>query len=383
MMTTTMTTMSKLHRDAIVVDSHQEIWNPYVHNKLMGVERCFEKHYAPRLKTGGVNLVNLVIGGDHVAQPIDSASDFHFWDTNKFLDLLHCDLEEGDDSFIICKSMADIEHAIESDKIGLILSIAGARVIEGQKKNVFLFSELRNLYRLGLRSVQLTGNGRNKLADGAGQACTKAGLTRFGIATIEEMDRLGMLLDLAQLSEYGFDSALKHTTKPFIDSHSCAYALSNHPRNLSDERIVEMGKRGCVIGVSFWADLVKTSAPKPSLEDLLAQIDYIVDKAGIDSVALGPDYSGFMWPKGLKGFMNLGPENATFDSLRPSHREKYPGYIQGVYYGDRDSDYISGPDTTDKFYLITEALLKHGYSEGDIKKILGENMMRIYRQVLK
>ncbi|GAA0182941.1 hypothetical protein SH2C18_52160 [Clostridium sediminicola] len=373
----------KLHKESIVVDAHQEIWNDYVHEKLMGKKKCFEKVYAPRLKKGGVNILNLVIGGDHTAQPIDSASDFHFWDTNKFIDLLYCDQEDGDESFIICKNARDIDKAVETGKFGLILSIAGARVIEGRKKNVFLFSELRNLYRLGLRSVQLTGNGRNKLADGVGQACTKAGLTRFGIATIEEMERLGMILDLAQLSEYGFESALKYATKPFIDSHSCAYAISNHPRNISDERIKEMGKRGCVIGVSFWAALVNNNSQAPTMDDLLKQIDYIVSLAGIDSVALGPDYSGFMWPKNLKGFMNLGPEDCEFDSLRPTHREKYPGYIQGVYYGDRESDYIKGADTTDKFYMVTEALLKHGYSETDIKKILGGNMMRIYREVLR
>lgn len=374
----------KIHNESIVVDAHQEIWNDYVHAKLMGTNKCFEKVYAPRLKKGGVNLLNLVIGGDHTAQPIDSASDFHFWDTNKFLDLLHSDKEEGDESFIICKNIADINHAVETGKIGLILSIAGGRVIEGRKKNVFLFTELRNLYRLGLRSVQLTGNGRNKLADGVGQARSKGGLTRFGIATIQEMERLGMILDLAQLSEYGFDSVLKYATKPFIDSHSCAYALSNHPRNLSDERIKEMGKRGCVIGVSFWAALVNNSSQAPNMDDLLRQIDYIVSLAGIDNIALGPDYSGFMWPKNIKGFMNLGPDFCNeYDSLRPTHREKYPGYVQGVYYGDRESDFIQGPDTTEKFNMVTEALVEHGYSDTDIKKILGGNMMRIYREILK
>lgn len=193
-----------------------------------------------------------------------------------------------------------------------------------------------------------------------------------------------MVIDFAQLSEYGFWDAIEYTTKPFIDSHSCAIALSKHPRNLSDDRIKEMGKRGCVIGVSFWAALVNNAVDTPTLDDLIRQIDYIVSLAGIDSVALGPDYSAFKWPKNWRGFTNLGPDGAEeWNYLRPTQREKYPGYVEGVYYGNRESDFITGPDTADKLSMVTVALLKHGYNKEDVKKILGGNMMRIYHEILR
>lgn len=374
----------KLHQNAIVVDANQEIWDDYTNSVLAGKPKSFTNIYLPKLREAGINVLNLVIGGDHTAQPIASASDFHFWDTNKFIDLLLMDKESGDESFEICTTADMIDDCIKNHKIALVLKVNGGKVFEGEKKNVFLLSSLRNLYRLGLRSAQLTGNNRNKLADGAGQECTKGGITRFGVEVIQEMERLGMIIDFAQLSEYGFWDAIKYTTKPFIDSHSCARSLSDHPRNMSDERIIEMGKRKCVIGVSFWAELVNKDKQAPDMEDLMKQIDHIVKLAGIDCVALGPDFSGFMWPENWIGFMNLGPDGAgKFVSTKPTKREKYPNYIEGLFYGDRENDYVVDVDVMEKLGLVTEALLDHGYSEEDVQKILGGNMMRIYHEILK
>lgn len=354
---------NKLHHNSLVVDAHHPVWNEFVQTKFRGGERVFDITYAPRLREGGVNVVNLVVAGDHTAQVIDSASDFHFWDANKILDMLLSEEEEGSRSFILCRNAGDMDAALDNGKIAVLTTIAGGRPLEG-KPNLNLLSNLRNLYRLGLRGVQLTGNGRNRLADGVAQTRTKGGLTHFGAQVVGEMERLGMVIDVAQLSDHGFRDVLEHTSAPILDSHSNARALCDHPRNLSDERIKAMIERDGVIGVSFYSALVANEDGRPTVKDLIRHIDHIADLAGnADHISLGPNFSGF-------------------DTLTPTQREKHPGWVEGIWYGVRKSDFIEGPDGVAKLPLVTEALVGRGYSEEDVKRILGSNFLRLYKRVL-
>lgn len=352
----------ELHNEAIVVDAHHQVWNQFVDDGVLGGKRVFDRIYAPRLKQGGVNVVNMVVGRGHTAKVILTASDYHFWDTNKVLDLLLSEEQDGTESFILCRSAADIDRALAEDKIAVLASIAGGRILEG-KPNIHLLSSLRNLYRLGLRGVQLTGNGRNRLADGAGDARTEGGLTSFGMEVVHEMERLGMVIDTAQLSEYGFWDVMEETQGPIIDSHSCALAVCDFPRNISDGRIKSIAERGGVIGLSFWAALVNNRAERPKVDDLLKHVDHIAELVSVDHVALGPDF-------------------CAFDTVTPSQRGRHPGWIEGMFYGIRESDFVEGLDDITKLPLITEALLQHGYSDEETKKILGGNLLRLYKQVL-
>ncbi len=184
---------------SVVCDAHQEILDEYIYQFLLnegqalnGAVHVFDKVYKPVLKRQGVNLVNMVVGGDHVAQVMYSSSEFRFWDAHKKLDVLNSELEAGCDSFMLCRSSDDIDTALTQQKIGVIASIAGGRVLHG-KPNLNLLSSLRSLYRSGLRGLQLTGNGRNRLADGVAQSRTKGKLTGFGVQVVKEANRLGMI----------------------------------------------------------------------------------------------------------------------------------------------------------------------------------------------
>lgn len=356
-------TAGRLHRETVVVDAHHPVWNGFVQTKFRGGERVFDALYAPRLREGGVNVVNLVVAGDHTAQVIDSASDFHFWDANKILDMLLSEEEEGAESFVLCRSAGDIDGAIRSGKIVVLATIAGGRPLEG-KPNLNLLSNLRNLYRLGLRGVQLTGNGRNRLADGAAQARTGGGLTHFGLQVVREMERLGMVVDVAQLSDHGFWDVLENIEGPLIDSHSNARTVCDHQRNLGNDRIRAMVERGGVIGLSFYAALVAGGAEGATVEDLIRHVDHVADLAGgVDNISLGPNFSGF-------------------GTLTPTQLEKHPGWIEGINYGIRESDFIAGIDSVIGLPLVTEALVSRGYSEEDVGKILGGNFLGLYRRVL-
>jgi membrane dipeptidase len=239
---------------------------------------------------------------------------------------------------------------------------------------------------MGLRGLQLTGNSRNRLADGVAQTRTRGKLTSFGGQVVKEADRLGMVIDTAQLSDYGFFDLLGITKNPVIDSHSCAAAVCHHPRNISDTRIKAIAERGGVIGVSFWAALVNQDKECPDAKDLIRHIDHIADLVGIEHVALGPDYCAYKTPvnrEALKGFGNLGPDFCEFDRKTPVQSEKYPGWVEGIWYGIRKSDFVKGLDEHEDFPQITHILLNHGYSEDECHLILGENFLRVYKQILK
>jgi len=382
----------ELHQTAVVADAHQEILDAYVYQFLINEEQAvsgelhvFDHVYKPVLEKQGVNLIHMAVGGDHVAQVMYSASEFRFWDAHKKLDILNSEMEAGCNTFTLCRDAKDIDTALAEKKFAILATIGGGRVLQG-KHNLNLRSSLRSLYRMGLRGLQLTGNGRNRLADGVAQTRSMGKLTLFGEQVVKEADRLGMVIDTAQISDHGFFDLIKITKNPVIDSHSCAAAISDHPRNLSDLRIQAIAQREGVIGVSFWSALVDRNKECPGTADLLRHIDHIANLVGIEHVALGPDYCAYQTPVNrevVRGFANLGPDFCDFDRKTPVQSEKYPGWIEGVWYGIRKSDFVEGLDEHEDFPNITTALLDHGYSEDECRLILGENFLRVYRQVLE
>ena len=377
----------------VVFDAHQEILDEYVYNfilheeeALTGGRSVFDEVYLPLLRKQGVKFVNMAVGGDHVAQVLYSATDtLRFWDAHKKLDALISEEEAGCSSFLLCRTKEDLEKVLSSDKIGILATLKGGRPLEG-KKNLNLLSSLRSLYRSGLRGLQITGNGRNRLADGVAQERSRGRLTNYGVQVVREAERLGILLDSAQLSDPGFFDLAELTDRPVIDSHSNASAICDHPRNISDDRIKIISEKGGVVGVSFLAALTSRDKEAPGTADLLRHIDHIISVAGIDHIALGPDYSAYTTPVNrelLQGLANRGPNFCAFDKLTPFQSEKYPGWVEGIDYGIRKSDYIEGPETHESFPLIGNALKEHGFSREEIEKIMGMNMLRVYRSVLK
>lgn len=382
-------------------DAFQGMYDEYIYRFLeneqdavTGKRHIFDEVYLPKLRAEGVNAVNMAVGGERCVQVLYSDTDVHrFWDAHKKLDVLNSELEAGCTSFILCRTAADIDRAQEENKIAVFATLAGGRPLQG-KANLNLLSSLRSLYRMGLRGLQLTGNSRNRLGDGFAQSRTHGKLTNFGRQVVAECNRLGILLDTAQLSDYGFYDLVELSGgRPVIDSHSCSSEISSfcmdrdhtHTRNLSDKRIKTIAETGGVVGVSFRAALVAGEKEVVTMDDLLRQIDHIVEVAGIDHVALGPDYSPFKTPvdrERVIGFGHLGPDACDWDYRTPLQSEKYPGYIDGIWYGIRKNDFVEGVSETESFLNIVPALQEHGYSEQDLDKLLGENLIRVYKEVL-
>lgn len=213
-----------------------------------------------------------------------------------------------------------------------ILSVEGGEILKGS------LSVLRMLYRLGVRSLTITWNNRNLLADGVGEKNSKGGLTDFGVAVVKEMNKLGMLIDVSHLSERGFWDVLELSTQPVIASHSNAREVCNHPRNLSNEQIIALASKGGVMGLTFVPDFVDPA--NPGIMRLLDHVDYVAALVGVDCLGLGSDFDGV---------------NKTIDGLEDVSK------LPALYYG----------------------LKNRGYCEKDVENILGGNFLRVMKHVLK
>lgn len=369
---------------ANLLDDYGFYFNQHEQEILRGACSAFDEAYLPVLRKQGVGAVYLSVGGEHTAQVMYGSTDrYLFWDVHKNLDMFACEEERGMGQFILCRNAADIDRAIAENKIAVIAALSGGKALEG-KSNYQTLANLRTLYRAGLRAVQLTGNGRNRLADGCGQHRTQGRLTDYGVQVVKEADRLGMIIDTAQLNDAGFFDLLEQTDTPLLDSHTCSRELSDHPQNIGRERMEAIARSGGVVALDFRTALVATDKEVGTLADLLRQVDYAVEHAGVDHVAFGPDYSGFKTPKDrskLRGFANVGFVESDYQT--PYQSEKYPGWLDAVWYGVRKNDFIEGPTCRERYGEIADALLQHGYSRDDCAKLLGGNLLRLYKAVLK
>lgn len=182
----------------------------------------------------------------------------------------------------------DILSNVREKKISSILSVEDGVILEDRRERV------QEVFEKGVRLITLTWNFENDI----GFPCSEdpeehsRGLKPFGLEVIEEMNRLGMLIDVSHLSAGGFDDVAAHSKKPFVASHSCARALCDHPRNLTDEQLKVLGNQGGVVGVNFNAAFLEANAQRATIEQVVRHINYMVNKAGIASVGLGSDFDG-------------------------------------------------------------------------------------------
>ena len=229
------------------------------------------------------------------------------------------------------KSYQEIIDAKKKGKAAGLLSIEGADVIEGRIEMIGVF------HRLGVRMVGLVHSLRNQLADGVTDRRTGGGLSELGVQTVEELDLLGMIIDVSHLNDEGFWDVLEHTKNPVIASHSNSRKVCNHPRNMTDAMITALAENNGVMGMNFAPAFVHPE--EATLEGVVDHIDHIVDLVGPDHVGLGSDFDGIPYtPKGLEDVSKI-------------------------------------PD-------ITRELVNRGYEKDDIEKILGRNHLRLIKTVI-
>jgi len=362
----------KIHKEAIVIDTHCD-------TPMLMLERGLDIGH--RSEKSNVDLIKMKEGG------LD-ASFFAVFISNQLdnkhpskkaleiIDEIYQQVEKYSDLAEIAYSPEEIIRIHKKGKRAILIGMENGSPIEGSLRL------LRDFYRLGVRYITLTHADNNDICDSSTAKQPRwNGLSEFGKKVVREMNRLGMIVDVSHISDKAFWDVLKISKAPVIASHSSVRSLCNVPRNLSDEMIKALAKKGGVIQINFYSgfldeeynkksqeireklrpqieklrekykdnqtaywnamrELWKKNAPTPpKIETLIDHIDYVVKLVGVDYVGLGSDYDGASsYPQGLEDVSGLP--------------------------------------------LITYHLLKRGYKEEDIKKILGGNFLRVFREVI-
>lgn len=253
----------------------------------------------------------------------------------QLLDRLLEEVEGAPGQVLLVRRAADVETAFQEGRLGVLVGIEGGEALEES------LAHLHAYHRLGVRVLGLVWNHRNALADGAMEWETGGGLTRFGKQVVREMNRLGMLVDAAHLPPAGFRDVLAVAAAPVLFTHGNCRTLFDHPRNLSDDQIRALAGQGGVFGISYVNAFMCPEGQQSTVATVADHFDHVCQLLGnADHVALGSDWDGTRTvPTGLEDVGGL-------------------------------------PN-------LTAELLRRGYGEGDLEKILGGNYLRVFRQVLK
>ena len=341
------TEVMKVHRSAILIDTHNDITGETVKGLDVGQSNPKVHTDLARLRSGGAGAVFFAA---YVASSFERQRQ-SARRALEMIDTVRTDIvAKYPDEFALAISAADIEAARKRGKIAALLGIEGGHAIEDSLRL------LRDYYRLGVRYMTLTHTNTNNWADSSGDfsragVTHHGGLTDFGREVVREMNRLGMIVDVSHAADKTFWDVLAASSAPVFASHSSCRAISNIPRNMTDEMIVAMAKKGGVIQINFGCDFLsqksadaarvaRKTMPRATLADVVAHIDHAVKIAGMDAVGIGTDYDGV---------------------------ECVP----------------IGLDDVSKFPSLTRALLEKGYSPADIRKIYGGNTLRLMRAVEK
>ena len=236
----------------------------------------------------------------------------------------------SDGALFLIENRADLDRLLAAraeggEIIGTLLSIEGAHAMEGDPEN------LQVLFDAGYRMIGLTHFFDNEYA-GSAHGVEKGGLTDLGRQTIAEMEKLGIIVDLAHLAPVSIDEVLDLATQPVVVSHTGVRGTCDNRRNLSDEHIHRIARSGGIIGIGYWETAACGLAPA----DIAKAIAYVVKLVGADHAAFGSDYDG--------------ATTVGFD--------------------------------TSALPALTQALIDEGLSDGDVRKVLGENVLRVFSQTL-
>ena len=271
-------------------------------------------------------------------------------------------IQANSDRLLLIRSAADILRAKRERKFGMILGTQDSSMV-GED-----LDRLAQMKADGILLVQLTYNNRNLAGDGAIEPAN-AGLSELGRATIERIEAERILLDLSHGGARTMAEAAAHSTRPLVISHTGARALNDHPRNTDDETMRAVATKGGVIGIYFMPYLTANS--QPTGRDLLAHVDHVANVAGEDHVAIGTD-NGVL-PTALDPESKRGMDAVTLERIKRGIAA--PGDVVGSY------SVVAEYNSVDRYRRFAEDLGKRGWSQARLEKLMGRNLLRLYREV--
>lgn len=330
-----------LHRDAVVADTHNDLLTLVVRRSPDQWATYFRETWLPQLRAGGVDVQVLPVWIDDALLP-----ELALRHTLRMIEAAHRITEGNEDSTVLCLDGAEVRRALDEGRIALVLALEGCPQIGTD------IALLRTLHRLGVRIASFTHFGRSALADGSGEDAAGSRLTTAGVEALEQMQDYGMMLDVSHLGARGVDHVLGIARRPVIATHSCARALRDHHRNLTDDHLRGVAATGGVVCVNFCAGFLDER--RHTLSRLVDHITHVAEVAGIEHVGLGPDF------------------------IVEVLRELHPGEDSLVLGGIDGMACVPGLEGPAGLPLVTEALLGRGLTDDEVRGILGGNVLRLF-----
>jgi membrane dipeptidase len=334
-----------LHEQSIVGDTHNDLLMLCARRKPSEQGSYFRSAWLPQLRAGGVNIQVLPVFIDDDFRPETALRQ-----TMRMLETGWRIAAENPDAVRICLTGPDVDAALADGLIALILALEGCEAVG---TDVALFGPL---HLLGVRIASFTHFGRTMLADGSAEDATGSRLTRAGIEALATCERVGIMLDVSHLGATCTDHLLELATRPVIASHSSAFALRRHHRNLTDERLHGIAATGGVIGINVLGTFIDEDAP--SVARVVDHVEHVASVVGAGHVGLGPDFF-----KEISDEIH-GPEAQSMDG------------------GGAMISYVPGLEGPAGLPLITDELLRRGWSEDDIRQVLGGGFHELFRREL-
>src|SRR3954462_5430399 len=366
----------QLHERAIVIDSHDDTTQRLLSDKTFDIARRQNNGNIdiPRMREGGLDglFFSIWVPSDVTGMKAVNTA-------NALIASVHQAVKTHPNDLMLATTAADVRRAASEHKIAALMGMEGGHMINDD------LAQLRKYAADGVRYLTLTHFKNNNWADSSTDKAAHNGLTPFGKDVVRELNKLGMMVDISHVADKTFYDVLALTKAPVIASHSSCRAIANHPRNMTDDMLRALAKNGGVVMINYHVAflseefrvasekkngtvdvamaamskkcggneacttleseridheaMARGELPKVSWEKIVEHIDHAVKVAGADHVGLGSDFDGATMP--------LGMEDVS------------------------------------KLPKITDALIKKGYSDADIEKILGGNILRVMEQVEK
>ncbi len=361
----------KIHHRAIVIDTHCD--TPMVmFNRGVNIGEKSNSNEVDliRMKEGGLDAVFFAV---YISNKLDKKHPSRR--ALEIIDEVYNQVSKYPELAELAFSSLDIHRIHKLGKRAILIGMENGGPIEGSLRL------LRDFYRLGVRYITLTHNQHNDICDSStGGESRWKGLSPFGRKVVKEMNRLGMIIDVSHISDLAFWDVLKISKVPVIASHSCVRAICNTPRNLSDKMIKALAAKGGVIQLNFYSGFLEEEFRKKSEEKyklMQPQLKELEEKY--------KDNEAELWEAFSKLWKKHAPPPASVEVLL-NHIDHIVKLV-GVDYVGLGSDYDGagsfprGLEDVSKYPLITYHLLKRGYKEKEIKKILGENFLRVFSAV--
>lgn len=364
----------QLHFNSIVVDTHNDILTTAIEKGYSFDQNLKGKTHSDlnRFAKGGIDVQIFSIWCDG-----SYTKGKGFRRANQQIDTLYAVAKRNPEKMSIVRNSAELMQAVKDHKLAAMICVEGGHMIEDR------LDYLDSLYNRGARYLTLTWNNSTSWASSAADESKgkqPRGLTEFGKQVVQHMNQLGMLVDLSHVGEQTFWDAINTTSQPVIVSHSCAHALCPVSRNLTDEQIKAVGKNGGVIHLNFYSGFLDSSFSKKNRafrKQHRAEADSLI-ASGKDSITV-MDMLAEQYKADAQKLR--APFNLVFDHL--DHIVKLIGADHAGLGSDFDG-ITSTPqklnDVTD-YPLITQELIRRGYTQEQIKNILGGNFIRLLQSV--